>query len=250
MSGARLEISGLHKSFDFEGRTINVLQGIDLRIEPGEMVAVVGASGAGKSTFLHVLGTLDVPSRGRIAIDGCDITLLSSAELAAFRNRTIGFVFQFHHLLPDFTALENAAMPAMISGLSESVAKARARELLAGVGLSERLQHRPGELSGGEQQRVALARALVMQPKLLLADEPTGNLDRRTGAEIHELLVRLNRERGMTLLVVTHNDDLAQRLQRQLRMTKGQLVEGDDVASAANPAAQAAPNPAQPGAAS
>jgi lipoprotein-releasing system ATP-binding protein len=226
MAGARLDISGLHKSFDFEGRSINVLQGIDLKIEPGEMVAVVGASGAGKSTFLHVLGTLDVPTRGRIAIDDCDLTRLSSAQLAAFRNRTIGFVFQFHHLLPEFTALENAAMPAMISGLSESRAKARAAELLERVGLSHRLQHRPGELSGGEQQRVALARALVMEPKLLLADEPTGNLDRRTGAEIHDLLVKLNRERGMTLLVVTHNDDLALRLQRQLRMTQGRLVEG------------------------
>ena len=227
MAGARLDISGLHKSFDFEGRSINVLQGIDLRIEPGEMVAVVGASGAGKSTFLHVLGTLDIPSRGKIVIDGCDITSLSSGQLAAFRNRTIGFVFQFHHLLPEFTALENAAMPAMISGLGEAAAKARARDLLSRVGLDHRLQHRPGELSGGEQQRVALARALVMEPKLLLADEPTGNLDRRTGAEIHDLLVKLNRERGMTLLVVTHNDDLALRLQRQLRMTQGRLIEGE-----------------------
>ena len=227
MAGARLDISGLHKSFDFEGRSINVLQGIDLRIEPGEMVAVVGASGAGKSTFLHVLGTLDIPSRGKIVIDGCDITSLSSGQLAAFRNRTIGFVFQFHHLLPEFTALENAAMPAMISGLGEAAAKARARDLLSRVGLNHRLQHRPGELSGGEQQRVALARALVMEPKLLLADEPTGNLDRRTGAEIHDLLVKLNRERGMTLLVVTHNDDLALRLQRQLRMTQGRLIEGE-----------------------
>jgi len=245
MAGARLDISGLHKSFDFEGRSINVLQGIDLRIEPGEMVAVVGASGAGKSTFLHVLGTLDVPSQGRIAIDGCDITKLSSSALAAFRNRTIGFVFQFHHLLPEFTALENAAMPAMISGLSEARAKARASELLERVGLSHRLQHRPGELSGGEQQRVALARALVLEPKLLLADEPTGNLDRRTGAEIHDLLVKLNRERGMTLLVVTHNDDLAMRLQRQLRMTQGRLVES--ATGAAGPTDPTDPAPAAPG---
>lgn len=248
MAGARLDISGLHKSFDFEGRSINVLQGIDLRIEPGEMVAVVGASGAGKSTFLHVLGTLDVPSRGRIVIDDCDITQLSNAQLAAFRNHTIGFVFQFHHLLPEFTALENAAMPAMISGLSESRARAKASELLDRVGLSQRLQHRPGELSGGEQQRVALARALVMEPKLLLADEPTGNLDRRTGAEIHELLVKLNRERGMTLLVVTHNDDLALRLQRQLRMTQGRLVEGDASAGNASPPA-VRDNPSEPGSA-
>jgi len=225
MSGARLDIQGLHKSFDFEGRRIDVLRGIDLRVEPGETVAVVGASGAGKSTFLHVLGTLDAPSSGRVIIDDLDTVQLDARQLAAFRNRTIGFVFQFHHLLPEFTALENTAMPALISGMTREAAEALAAELLSRVGLSHRLKHRPGELSGGEQQRVALARALIMKPQLLLADEPTGNLDRRTGAAIHDLLLELNRERGMTLLVVTHNDDLAVRLPRQLRMAEGKLVE-------------------------
>jgi lipoprotein-releasing system ATP-binding protein len=226
MSGACLDISGLKKSFDFEDRRIDVLRGINLHVEPREMVAVVGASGAGKSTFLHVLGTLDAPSAGSIIIDGQETTKLDPQQLAAFRNRTIGFVFQFHHLLPEFTAVENVAMPALIAGLSRPAAEKRSADLLARVELSHRLRHRPGELSGGEQQRVALARALVMEPKLLLADEPTGNLDRRTGAKIHELLLDLNRERGMTLLVVTHNDDLADRLPRQLRMVEGTLQEG------------------------
>ena len=225
MPGARLDISDLHKSFDFEGRRISVLRGVDLCVEPGEMVAVVGASGAGKSTFLHVIGTLDAPTTGRVIIDGLDTVQLEPGPLSAFRNRTIGFVFQFHHLLPEFTALENAAMPALISGLRQDAAEKKAAALLDRVGLSHRLTHRPGELSGGEQQRVALARALVMEPRLLLADEPTGNLDRRTGAAIHDLLLELNRERGMTLLVVTHNEDLAVRLPRQLRMAEGKLVQ-------------------------
>ncbi len=225
MAGARLDIQGLHKSFDFEGRRISVLRGIDLQVEPGEMVAVVGASGAGKSTFLHVLGTLDAPTSGSIIIDGQETVRLGSRPLAAFRNRTIGFVFQFHHLLPEFTAIENTAMPALISGMSRQQAEQLAGELLTRVGLTHRLRHRPGELSGGEQQRVALARALVMEPRLLLADEPTGNLDDNTGAAIHDLLLELNRERGMTLLVVTHNKGLAVRLPRQLRMHEGRLIE-------------------------
>jgi lipoprotein-releasing system ATP-binding protein len=225
MPGADVEITGLQKSYEFRGRSIDVLRGIDLHVAAGQMVAVVGASGVGKSTFLHVLGTLDRPTSGRMVIDGEDVTQLDAARLAAFRNRTIGFVFQFHHLLPEFTALENASMPGLISGLPRDEAEARAEELLGRVGLKERLLHRPGELSGGEQQRVALARALVMQPRLLLADEPTGNLDSRTGAAIHELVVELNRERGMTMIVVTHNEDLAARLQRRLRMVKGRIVE-------------------------
>lgn len=238
MAGARLDIQGLHKSFDFEGRRIDVLRGIDLLVEPGEMVAVVGASGAGKSTFLHVLGSLDTPTTGRIVIDGQDTVRFDSRRMAAFRNHTIGFVFQFHHLLPEFTAIENTAMPALISGLSRPEAEKRAVHLLERVGLSHRLAHRPGELSGGEQQRVALARALVMEPRLLLADEPTGNLDRRTGAAIHDLLLELNRERGMTLLVVTHNEDLAVRLARQVRMVEGRLVE-DPLPSPAATSSQA-----------
>ena len=244
MPGARVEIKGLQKSFAFEGRRIDVLRGVDLVVPAGDMVAVVGASGAGKSTFLHVLGTLDIPTAGTMSIDGNELTRLSPAALAAFRNRTIGFVFQFHHLLPEFTAVENTAMPGLISGLERSVAEARATELLKRVGLGHRLTHRPGELSGGEQQRVALARALVMQPRLLLADEPTGNLDARTGAAIHELVVELNRERGMTMIVVTHNEDLALRMPRRLQMIEGRIVTdtGDTrTAAGAAPESQVQP---------
>jgi lipoprotein-releasing system ATP-binding protein len=225
MPGAHVEISGLHKSYAFRGRRIDVLRGIDLRVAAGDMVAVVGASGVGKSTFLHVLGTLDRPTSGRMVIDQLDVTQLDAVSLAAFRNRTIGFVFQFHHLLPEFTALENAAMPGLIAGLPRDVAESRAEALLKRVELGHRLLHRPGELSGGEQQRVALARAVVMEPRLLLADEPTGNLDSKTGAAIHELVVELNRERGMTMIVVTHNENLAMRLGRRLRMVEGRIVE-------------------------
>ncbi|MBL9040832.1 MAG: ABC transporter ATP-binding protein [Deltaproteobacteria bacterium] len=228
MSGAPVEIIALRKAFAFGGRPIEVLKGIDLSIKAGEMVAVVGASGAGKSTFLHVLGTLDVVSSGKVVIDGADVTSLSPSDLAAFRNHTIGFVFQFHHLLPEFSAVENAAMPGLIAGLPRSAAEQRATELLKRVGLGHRLQHRPGELSGGEQQRVALARALVMEPRLLLADEPTGNLDARTGAAIHELVVELNRERGMTMIVVTHNEDLAARMPRRLQMADGRILTDDE----------------------
>jgi lipoprotein-releasing system ATP-binding protein len=232
MPGARVDIHGLHKSYEHGGRTIEVLRGIDLSIATGEMVAVVGSSGAGKSTFLHVLGTLDRPTAGAINYDGTDVTRLGPGRLADFRNHTIGFVFQFHHLLPEFTAHENVAMPALISGVPRGDAMDRAQRLLERVGLRERLTHRPGELSGGEQQRVALARALVMEPKVLLADEPTGNLDMHTGEEIHGLIVELNRERGMTMIVVTHNPDMAARMPRQLRMVDGAIVEGEAVARA------------------
>jgi lipoprotein-releasing system ATP-binding protein len=210
---------------------------VNLTVEAGDMVAIVGASGAGKSTFLHVLGTLDAPTSGRIQIDEQDLTRMDAAKLAAFRNRTIGFVFQFHHLLPEFTAVENVAMPGLIAGLSRPEAERRATALLADVGLSHRLDHRPGELSGGEQQRVALARALLMEPRLLLADEPTGNLDARTGADIHELLVELNRKRGMTMIVVTHNEDLAARMPRRLHMVKGRIVTDAEASAAAAPGA-------------
>ncbi|HPH29008.1 MAG TPA: ABC transporter ATP-binding protein [Pseudomonadota bacterium] len=225
MPGAHVEIKALHKSFDFEGRRIDVLRGVSLTVAAGDMVAVVGASGAGKSTFLHVLGTLDAPSQGQMLIDGVEVTSMSAAALAAFRNRTIGFVFQFHHLLPEFTALENASMPGLIAGLPRAEATKRATELLKRVHLGHRLQHRPGELSGGEQQRVALARALLMEPRLLLADEPTGNLDARTGADIHQLVFDLNRERGMTMIVVTHNEDLAMRMPRRLQMHEGVIID-------------------------
>jgi lipoprotein-releasing system ATP-binding protein len=225
MTGCRVEIRALRKSFLHGGRTIEVLRGIDLDLAAGEMVAVVGSSGVGKSTLLHVLGTLDQPTSGSIAYDGVDVTRLSSARLADFRNHTIGFVFQFHHLLPEFTAEENCAMPALISGVARGEALVRARGLLERVGLGHRLTHRPGELSGGEQQRVALARALIMQPRVLLADEPTGNLDTHTGEEIHGLVVELNRERGMTMLVVTHNEDLAARMPRRVHMVDGLLTD-------------------------
>lgn len=222
--GARVEVEGVHKEFEHGGRTLRVLTGIDLALEAGERVAIMGASGAGKSTLLHVLGTLDLPTRGSIRFDGEEITRMSPARLADFRNRSIGFVFQFHHLLNEFTALENAMMPGLIQRRPRGEAEERAREVLARVGLAERLAHKPGELSGGEQQRVALARAMVLEPALLLADEPTGNLDRRTGEEIHELFVELNRERGTTLLVVTHNPDLAGMMPRVLEMEDGGLV--------------------------
>jgi lipoprotein-releasing system ATP-binding protein len=223
MRGARVEVRSLVKTFEHGGRRLEILRGIDFTLEPGEMVAVVGASGVGKSTLLHILGTLDLPTSGHILFDGADLTRLSPSSLAAFRNRSIGFVFQFHHLLPEFTALENVMMPALIARVPRPQAEARAREILLRVGLAERVTHKPGELSGGEQQRVALARALILEPQLLLADEPTGNLDSRTGAEVHELFFELNRERGTTMLVVTHNPELAHRMPRRLHMIDGVL---------------------------
>jgi lipoprotein-releasing system ATP-binding protein len=235
MPGARVEIRGLRKTFEHGGRQIEVLRGIDLTVEAGEMVAVVGASGVGKSTFLHVLGTLDGPTAGAILFDGEDVTRLPAPRLADFRNRSIGFVFQFHHLLPEFTAAENAAMPAMIAGLGRIESLRRSTHLLARVGLQHRLTHRPGELSGGEQQRVALARALILEPRLLLADEPTGNLDTGTGEEMHALFVELNRERAMTMVVVTHNPDFARRMPRRVRMIDGTIVEEREGAPAEVP---------------
>jgi lipoprotein-releasing system ATP-binding protein len=229
MSGARVEIRNLRKSYDHGGQKLEVLRGIDLMIGAGEMVAVVGSSGAGKSTLLHLLGTLDQPTAGAVLFDGVEVTRMPAAAMADFRNRTIGFVFQFHHLLPEFTALENCAMPGLIAGLSHDEANDRALKLLARVGLSKRVTHRPGELSGGEQQRVALARALVMEPRVLLADEPTGNLDTTTGEEMHALVVELNRDLGMTLVVVTHNPDFAARLPRRVRMVDGMISDEPSV---------------------
>jgi lipoprotein-releasing system ATP-binding protein len=226
--GARVEIRGLAKTFFHGGRRLDILRGIDLVLEPGEMVAVVGASGAGKSTLLHCLGTLDLPTTGQILFDGQDVTRLSPKQLSDFRNRSIGFVFQFHHLLPEFTALENTMMPALIQRVPSHQAELQARTILNRVGLGQRVSHRPGELSGGEQQRVALARALILRPALILADEPTGNLDTRTGGEIHELFFELNRERGTTMLVVTHNPELARRMPRRVFMIDGRLGEPAD----------------------
>ncbi|HEY0193079.1 MAG TPA: ABC transporter ATP-binding protein [Kofleriaceae bacterium] len=209
------------KSYVHGGELLTILKGIDLTLAPGDMVAVVGASGVGKSTFLQLLGTLDLPTSGSLQFDGEELTTMAAHRLAEFRNQRIGFVFQFHHLLPDFTALENVMMPALIQRITTESARKMARDILGRVGLGHRMTHRPGELSGGEQQRVALARAMVLSPSLLLADEPTGNLDRGTGNAVHELFLELNRERGSTLLVVTHNPDLAALMPRRLRMVDG-----------------------------
>jgi lipoprotein-releasing system ATP-binding protein len=209
------------------GRTLDVLRGIDLSIDEGEMLGVVGQSGAGKSTFLHCIGTLDVVTSGSLKINGQELTTLSGARLADLRNRTIGFVFQFHHLLPEFNALENVTMPGLIQGRSQSDIEARARQLLEEVGLKDRILHRPGELSGGEQQRVALARALVLEPKLLLADEPTGNLDSRTSEQIHQLFFSINEKFKTTIVIVTHNMALAERMPRIVTLRDGR-VEKDE----------------------
>ena len=220
-----LQVLGLTKNFMHGERMLPVLRGINLTLYTGEMLSVVGRSGAGKSTLLHILGTIDLPTSGRILFLGKDLGKMSSAQLAAFRNQSIGFVFQFHHLLPDFTALENVAMPALILRCPRAEAEERSMEILRRVGLDDRVSHRPGELSGGEQQRVALARALVMQPKLLLADEPTGNLDSKTSDAIHDLFFELNEQYSTTMLIVTHNNELAARLPRKLNMMDGVIVE-------------------------
>jgi lipoprotein-releasing system ATP-binding protein len=224
--GARIAVSNLGKAYIHNGQPLVVLSEVNLVLDPGDMVAVVGASGVGKSTLLQILGTLDLPTSGSIEFDGEELTMMGPTRLAEFRNERIGFVFQFHHLLPEFTALENVMMPALIQRIPVPVAQKRAKDILGRVGLSHRLTHRPSELSGGEQQRVALARAMVLEPMLLLADEPTGNLDRTTGEAIHQLFLELNQERGSTLLVVTHNPDLAALMPRRLRMIDGgRLVE-------------------------
>ncbi len=215
------------KSFQHMGRTLDVLRGIDLVINEGEMVGIVGQSGAGKSTLLHCIGTLDVITSGSLKIDDSELTELSGTRLAALRNRTIGFVFQFHHLLPEFNALENVLMPGLIQGRSRRDMEARAAQLLAEVGLKDRMNHRPGELSGGEQQRVALARALVLEPKILLADEPTGNLDSRTSEQIHQLFYTVNEQRRTTIIIVTHNANLASGMPRVVTLRDGR-VEKDE----------------------
>jgi lipoprotein-releasing system ATP-binding protein len=219
-----LEIRNVFKSYHLHGKRIDVLRDVSLDIEQGELVSLIGASGAGKSTFLHVIGTLDAPAAGQMRFQNRSVFEMTDAEVAEFRNRTIGFVFQSHYLLPEFTALENVAMPAFIQRIDRAAALRYARELLEKVGLGARMEHRPGELSGGEAQRVALARALVLKPALLLADEPTGNLDPATGAGIHELLREVNRDLGITAVVVTHNETLASSMPRRLRLTGGQVL--------------------------
>lgn len=220
-----LDISNLTKEYVHRGKTIPVLNDLKLEVKKGEMCAIVGASGVGKSTFLNVVGTLDAPTRGKICVNGEDITHLSTHKLSHFRNKTIGFVFQFHYLLPEFTALENVMMPGMIQRNDKATLKKEAEEMLHEVGLSHRLTHKPGELSGGEQQRVALARALVLHPPLLLADEPTGNLDSKTAAGIHELFFRMNEKYSTSMLMVTHNLELASRMPRTLELADGKVTD-------------------------
>lgn len=218
-----LEARDLRKSYGTGASRVDVLNGIDLDLEQGTTTALVGASGTGKSTLLHLLGALDHPSGGTVRFRGEELFRKSDRDLAAFRNRSIGFVFQFHHLLPEFSALENVMMPALIARVPRQEAASMARTLLGDVGLEHRLTHRPGELSGGEQQRVAIARALVLSPDLLLADEPTGNLDMKTSEGVHALLGELQKRHGLTLVVVTHNERLAAAMERTVHLTDGRL---------------------------
>jgi lipoprotein-releasing system ATP-binding protein len=223
MTESLIVATGVKKGYRTAAGYVPVLDGLDLQVERGEMLAVVGASGVGKSTLLHVLGTLDRPEAGTVAVSGEDVFRLGEDRLRAFRNRTLGFVFPFHHLLPEFTALEHVMLPMLIARRPAGEARARAEALLGEMGLVERGHHRPGALSGGEQQRVAVARALVQSPAALLADEPSGNLDQDTGDRLHVLLRRLNRDKGLTLVVVTHNQRLASASDRVLRLENGRL---------------------------
>ncbi len=217
-----IEAQDIHKWFG----ELHVLKGVSLRIEAGEIVTIVGKSGAGKSTLLHILGTLDTFDRGSVRIGGTDVSSLEAQALAQFRNREIGFVFQFHHLLPEFTALENVCIPALIAGEAERPTRERAAELLRYLGLGERLEHKPTQLSGGEQQRVAVARALINRPSVVLADEPSGNLDSASSAELHELLFKLRQDFGQTFVIVTHNKELAAMSDRMLEMKDGVVLDG------------------------
>jgi lipoprotein-releasing system ATP-binding protein len=222
---AIIEVADLRKVYTQDGKDLEVLKGVTLRIDHGEMLSIVGRSGAGKSTLLHLMGTLDLPTSGTLTLDGRRVETMSGPQLAALRNELIGFVFQFHHLLPEFTAVENVMMPGIIRGLPRAGLYARAKELLAKVNLAHRTEHRPSEMSGGEQQRVALARALSMTPKLLLADEPTGNLDTENSEQMNELFDKLNRELGTTMVIVTHNERLAERMPRVIKMRDGRVEQ-------------------------
>jgi lipoprotein-releasing system ATP-binding protein len=224
---ALMALRDLSKGYNGSGARIDILKGVNFDLSAGESLAVVGASGIGKSTLLHILGTLDRPDSGQLLFEGQDLLRYNDRALARFRNGSIGFVFQFHHLLSEFTALENTMMPALIRGRSKNAAREAAETILVKVGLKDRLHHRVTRLSGGEQQRVALARALVLRPAILLADEPTGNLDQGNSQQVHELLLELNRELHMTLVVVTHNLELAAFMARRVTIAEGQLVETD-----------------------
>jgi len=220
-----LRATELDKSFFDAGREVRVLRGLELEVKASEEIAIVGQSGTGKSTLLHVLGSLETPTAGKVYFEGQDLFALGERALAEFRNLKLGFVFQFHYLLADFSALENVMMPALIARMAEREAARRAGEVLELVGLADKLHRRPAELSGGEQQRVAVARAVVLHPRLVLADEPTGNLDPQTAGEIHQLFHLLNRELGITLVIATHNESLKRSMGRALRLREGQLIE-------------------------
>ena len=215
-----IEVKELYKSFG----DLAVLKGVNLKVERGEIVAIIGKSGAGKTTLLQIIGTLDRPTQGQVIIEGTDVFTMKDRELAAFRNKHIGFIFQFHQLLPEFTALENVCIPAMIAREKESEYKARAERLLRELGLSERMHHKPNELSGGEKQRVAAARALMMQPDIILADEPTGSLDEKNKKELSDLLLHLRKQYGQTILLVTHDKELAQMADRIIEIKDGKIV--------------------------
>ena len=219
-----LRVEKLHKSFWIDHKEIEVIKNVSFQAQEGEMISIVGASGAGKSTLLHILGALDRPTSGEVFFENESLFQKRDTELSLFRNKKVGFIFQFHHLLPEFNAVENVMMPALISGMNKNMARGLAEKKLEEVGLSHRLRHKPGELSGGEQQRVAISRALMLHPKLLLADELTGNLDTKTGEQIQELLLGLNQTYRMTVIVVTHNEALAQRLPKRFQMVDGNLL--------------------------